>query len=235
MNDIPQMIREYLARKPDDCDQHERRVLNRIAADHRAHAAINAVTKSTDEIWHLVAICIDAEMVMRKFRVVLNEERDTVERLRRHRQSVEDLKNFLDQAAKWSEHPMVFWLAVSEQESTAYRDTLNRIAALIERRQQTAEEVALQLVVTRKSATKSAAETAAIGWLAEHVAHTFDKPFAQEVAILAEVALGIGEVSEDRVRAALKPRRRRKWNVDPTKKRLGNWCVQLLNIARTHQ
>ena len=72
----------------------------------------------------------------------------------------------------------------------------------------------LQLGVTRKSATKSAAETAAIGWLAEHVVLTFDKPFAQQVATLAEVALGIGEVSEDRVREALKTRRRREQQVE---------------------
>jgi hypothetical protein len=63
--------------------------------------------------------------------------------------------------------------------------------------------------VTRKSATTSAAATAAIGELAQHVATIFDKPHASHVATLAEVVFDIGEVSENRVRQALKARNRR--------------------------
>jgi hypothetical protein len=235
MNDIPQMISEYLAANPDECDQDSRRVLNRIAADPRAHTAINTIAKSTDEIWQLLELCTLAEMVMGKFHVVLTEERGTVERLRRHRQSVDDLRHLIDQASEHSEHPMVDWLAIpeTEQERVVLQDmlnsgaalvqqtpvelesadyfrlALNRISALIDLRQQAADGAALQLGVTRKSASKSAAKKAAIGYLATGVVLYFNKPFAQQVAVLAEVALGIGEISEDRVREALKTRRRR--------------------------
>jgi hypothetical protein len=204
------MIAKYLAETANEPepDEHGRRVLNRIAADCRAHDALNAIAKTSDKIWKLISLCMYAELLARKFPKLLAEERGMVERLRRHQQSVEDLRQFLDQAIRWHEDPIVDWLAIPEQESAAYRDALTGIAALIELRQRTAEETVLRLGATRKSTSKSAAETAAIGWLADWVVHLTGKPFAQQVAFLAEVALDIGEVSEDRVRGALKARRR---------------------------
>jgi hypothetical protein len=204
------MIAEYLAETANEPepDEHGRRVLNRIGADPRAHEALNASGKTRDKIWKLISLCIYAELVAREFPKLLTEERGMVERLDRHQRSVEDLKQFLDQAVMWRKNPIVDWLAIPEQENVANRDALNRIAALTDLRRRTVDDVVLRLGATRKSASKSAAETAAIGWLADWVAHLTGKPFAQQVAILAEVALDIGEVSEDRVRGALKARRR---------------------------
>ena len=95
-----------------------------------------------------------------------------------------------------------------EKGADYYQDALDRIAALIEERQQSTDRVLCEFGVNRKSHTKEAAETAAIGWLAEQVDDVFGKPCARHVAVLAEVALNIDEVSEDRVREALKSRRR---------------------------
>jgi hypothetical protein len=98
-------------------------------------------------------------------------------------------------------------VAIGTTEEKRFHTALNRIAALIELRQETADIAIVDLGVTRKSGTQSAAETAAIGQLAHSVALAFDRPFATQVAVLAEVAFGIGEVSDDRVREALKARR----------------------------
>ena len=249
MSDVLKTIREYLATDPADYeqegliayDQHERRVLNRIAADPRAPAALNVIAKGTGNIWGLVELCMLAEMLARTFHELLIEERETVESLRRHRQSVEDLKEFIDQAAGHPEHPMVDWPAIPETEqgrvvlqaqlnrgaalvkqtpvelesADYFRDALNRIAALIDTRQQTADKVLSErLGANRKSAARLAAENAAIGLLVEGVVQDFGKPFAQHVAILAEVVLDVGEVSEDRVREVLKTRRRREQQVE---------------------
>jgi hypothetical protein len=208
MSGIRGMIAKYLAETANEPepDEHGRRVLQRIAADTRAHDALNTISKTRGIIWKVVSCCVHAELLARRFPKLLAEEREMVERLRRHQQSVEDLRQFLNQAIRWHEDPIVDWITIPEQESAVYRNALTGIAALIDLRQRTVEDVVLRLGATRKSANKSAAETAAIGWLADWVVHLTGKPFAQQVAVLAAVALDIDEVSEDRVRAALKAR-----------------------------
>ena len=80
------------------------------------------------------------------------------------------------------------------------------IAELIELRQQASDDAAIELGVTRKAGTNTAAATAAIGWLAEGIERLAGKPCVPQVATLAEIALAIGEVTPDRVRAARKRR-----------------------------
>jgi hypothetical protein len=87
-----------------------------------------------------------------------------------------------------------------------YRNALDCIAELIELRKEASDEVMIEIGVTRKAGTSAAAATAAIGWLAEEVERLAGKPFVPQVATLAEIALGIGEVTPDRVRAARKRR-----------------------------
>jgi hypothetical protein len=64
----------------------------------------------------------------------------------------------------------------------------------------------LELGVTRKARTNTAAATATIGWLAKGIEHLAGKPCVPQVVTLAEIALGISEVTPDRVRAARKRR-----------------------------
>lgn len=171
-----------------DYDDRHRRVGKRIDADGRARAALNAMTKNPDEVRELIALCADFEAQMLHFHVVRNAERKMAEHVRRFRQSVQHLKQYeLDQSD----------LAA-----------LDRIAAKIEQQQQQTDTILLRLGVTRKSHSKVAAENSALGALAESVVNILGKPYAPQVAILAEVAFGIGAVSEDRVRELLKARRR---------------------------
>ena len=67
------------------------------------------------------------------------------------------------------------------------------------------EATKLDLGVTRKS---SAVRAATIGWLAEKVANLAGKPLTTQVAFLADIVLNTRDVSEERVREALRSRRR---------------------------
>jgi hypothetical protein len=89
------------------------------------------------------------------------------------------------------------------------QDAIERVIKSIEKRQATVDYSKHALGVTRKSSTKTAAENAAIGWLVQMVMHNTGKPFARQVADLAEVAFDIGEITEDRVRELLKSRRKK--------------------------
>jgi hypothetical protein len=202
------------------------------------------IESPADAVWELVEQCIHATAQLETFHTLLAEEGKTVERLQRHRESVADLREFIAAASKPHENPYVDWASLQtttdpnevaemnrlaaelglgpshiayEKGADFYRDALDRIAALIEERQQSTDRAMLRFGVNRKAHTKEAAETAAIGWLAEQVENIFGKPFARQVAVLAEVALNIDEVTEDRVREVLKSRRRRQ-SVDSTAK-----------------
>jgi hypothetical protein len=236
MIDIPALITDYLATNKDDEDAYGCAVLKRIAAERQAHVALYVIAKEdVDQIWQILALCIDAEHQLRTFQSLLADERDNARQLQQHRQSIADLRKFIDQASQYPDHyPRVDWspLLATEVESVTeaeqlepvaarvkqsfptaykhsteyYRNALDCIAELIELRQQASDDATVELGVTRKSGTNSAAATAAIGWFAEYVEHLTGKPCAPQVATLAEVALGIGEVTADRVRAARKRR-----------------------------
>jgi hypothetical protein len=83
--DAREVLLEELAFHPNGChpddgslvyDQHMQRVLQRLADDGRACAAINAIAKTSSDIITLAEHCIDAELVKRTFRTVLSEERE---------------------------------------------------------------------------------------------------------------------------------------------------------------
>jgi predicted nucleotide-binding protein len=86
------------------------------------------------------------------------------------------------------------------------QDAVDYVTKLIEEQLASVEASKHDIGVTRKSSTKTAAENAAIGWLAQTVVHNTGKPFARQVAKLAEVAFDLSEVTEDRVRKVLKTR-----------------------------
>jgi hypothetical protein len=235
MIDIYALITDYLATNNDDVGTHGCAVLKRVAAERSAHVALNVIAKEdVGQIWQVLELCIEAEHRLRNFQGLLADERANAEQLQRHRQSVADLRRFIDRASRYPDHYQVDWMPISatEVESAVlmeqlkigaamvkqspsaayghsteyYKDALNHIAELIELRQQASDDAAIELGVTRKAGINTAAATAAIGWFAEYVEHLAGKPCVPQVATLAEVALGVGEVTHDRVRAARKRR-----------------------------
>jgi hypothetical protein len=173
-----------------------------VLADPRARAAISAITKTDSEIWELVKLCSQAKLQMLTFQQNLVYKRELFEYLQQHRHNVDQLRQFVAKSFRIIEN----W-PVSENEC---QQALDHIEALIGLHQQAAQSDMVDRGVTRKSKGDVAAQTAAIGWLAEQVEKTFGAPFVPQVAILAEVALGIGAVLEDRVRHALKARKQKR-------------------------
>jgi hypothetical protein len=219
MSDVLEAIKRYLAKYPDGYDQdggyarfseHDRLIIDRLAGSERALAAISAITNTDSGIWKLLEMCMQAEGLMQTFHQELAQKRERIEHLQRPRKNVEELRQFVAESFR-----IILNWPVPEAE-TKYQQALDHIDALISLRKQAAESGILDLGATRKigvikeCVAKTATKTAAIGDLAEQVAKAFGKPFAQHVAVLAEVALDIGEVPEDRVRKALKMRRQKR-------------------------
>jgi hypothetical protein len=187
MADIRKIISEYPAKATPPFAECGRRVLSNIAASQDAMAAIGRIAgDDKDLIAGVIDHCVIARGLMQKFHCLVVEKRATAEQLQRHRQSMQDLRQLI------TDH-----------------DAIDRVIKSIEKRQATVEASKHGLGVTRKSSTKTAAENAAIGWLAQMVMHNTGKPFARQVADLAEVAFDIGEVTEDRLREVLKMRRKK--------------------------
>lgn len=187
MADIRKIVSEYPLKAIARYVECERHVLSNIAASEEAMAAICRIAgDNKDLITAVIRHCVIARQVMQDFPRSVVEKRAKAEQLQRHRQSMQDLRGLI------SDHAAI-----------------DRIIKSIEERQGQVEASKHAHGVTRKSSTKTAAENAAIGWLAHMVFHNTGKPFARQVADLAEVAFDIGEVTEDRVREVLKSRRKK--------------------------
>jgi hypothetical protein len=233
---IGDVIREYAEHAGDDQDV--RAVLSRLAQDAGALDAIVAIAKEGGEVRQLLELCLRAAWELREYHAVLDQARARCESLRKHRESVDDLRRFITETAD-PYHPLVNAMPIpaTEQErsdriaaypraATAglheqraavlvpgsaeyFRDALDRLAALIELQQRAADTAPHDLAVSREAATLAAAEKAVIGRFAEQVAETFGRPHTARVATLAGAVLGIGEVEPSRVRDALSARARK--------------------------
>jgi hypothetical protein len=187
MADIRKIISELPSKATARYVECERRVLSNIAASEEAMGAISRIAgDDKDLIEAVIRHCVIARGVMQEFPCLVMEKRVTAQQLQRHRQSVQDLRRLIGD-----------------------QDAIDRVIKSIEKRQATVEASKHAIGVTRKSSTKTAAENGAIGWLARQVMHNTGKPFARQVADLAEVAFDIGGVTEDRVREVLKSRRKK--------------------------
>jgi hypothetical protein len=141
MIDIPALIAGYLeyltgyveylvANEEDDEGAPNCAVLKRIAADRRAHVALSVIAKeNVGQIRDILTLCIDAERHLRTFQSLLASERDNAKQLQQHRQSVADLRQFIDRSAQRPDHPMVDWLPIlaTEVESTTLIKQLVRV------------------------------------------------------------------------------------------------------------
>jgi len=190
MADIRKIISEYPAAHAKATASYvecERRVLSNISASENAMAAIDRIAgDNKDLIVAVISHCAIARALMQEFPYLVVKKRATAEQLQRHRQSMQDLHQLIPD-----------------------HDALDRVIKSIEKQQAKVEYSKRAFGVTRKSSTKTAVENAAIGWLAQMVMHNTGKPFARQVADLAEAAFDIGEVTEDRVRELLKTRRKK--------------------------
>lgn len=215
MSDIQKIIADYLS--SGKCDRHARSVLDCIRSEPKALKAIKAIAKNDDgKIRQVIQLCLDAELQARTAGDLLKLEREIVP----PRQAVETLKDFLDQLSKYAAHPLVAslddelskhtdrpLLGWTADDVAADRNALDHIAMLIDDwEHQVAQDTRTALGVTREAL--SGVKPAAIGRLADAVAHLAGKPFTKHVVALAEIALGIDTVTTTQVSETLRSRRR---------------------------
>jgi hypothetical protein len=206
MIEIPPEIMTWSAALAANAEPHGLRVLERLKEDPRACEAMDAICGGDSAANRaLLFTCMAAELLARTFNRRVSEERRTKERIRRLRTQLGELRAFCDELEQPPDLVQAY-VAISEQQKTAVRNSLLLFEGIIAAREETVERNLLLWSITRKSgsANREAAELAAIGWIAAQVHHTAGQPMAKEVAVLAEAALGIRDVSVDRVHRGFK-------------------------------
>jgi hypothetical protein len=193
-----------------DLDTQGQAVLDRLLADDRAGDAFAAIAPDYENARWLIFDGIKADALARTFGERIACEREMVQRLDRLDVAVSDLDKFWKEVSTPPDDPFAAWQTVSDEDAATVRRALYALSCAIAGRRRIASETPLRLGATRKTKA-AAAQIAAIGWLADGVQRITQQPHTGHVAILAEIALGIGEVSEERVRKALRTRRNREW------------------------
>ena len=210
-------------------DQNAKRVLARLKADDRVPEALAAIAKSESDLNRLLSGCLESDELLRTFGETLNKERRIIEQAKRLQLNLEELKTFFDEELWSYDHAKIgatlkdrtyidrlsARISIDNQDIQMINHSIYVFKELIADRQRVASETILRFGATRKSArsNKNAAQTAAIGWLAEAVERIAGRPLTRHAAVLAEATLAIRDITEDRVREALRTRRR-EWRAD---------------------
>ena len=191
-------------------NQLRRVVLTRLKDDLRIPETITKIARTLSDRKMLLSACFDAEHLKRTFSKRVAEERRMPERQRTLIKQVRELRQFVDEIVHPAD-PLESWFILPDGMKTAEQDALGEIEEWIERRSETAVTNLRRLGATRKSApkNKTAGENVAIGLIADAVHVIAGKPLTQHAKVLAEAALGLDELSEERVREARRSRQQK--------------------------
>jgi hypothetical protein len=201
----------YRAAAGDHRDPKAAAVLDRLSSDERAAAAFAEFGLDEGGAHTILTTCLQADELRRTFeghvRTMLDEQRKDG-RLDRLCKAVEELRLFANELNRHPDDRLSASLRYDPSVITEVKHGLYYLADAIEARRRIAKETVRRLGATRKMFDAGkAAETAAIRWLAEGVGRCCGRPCLRAAADLAEATLG-GEVTIDRVRGALRTRRR---------------------------
>jgi hypothetical protein len=228
---VAETIDRYFTANAASLDENAKRVFGRLKADDRVPEALASIAKSESDLNRLLRGCLEADELSRTFREKLNNERRIVERAKRLQLKLSELRFDLDELEAlfdeeiWSYNQVTLatilkpgksidrlsaHILLPDQEVEKVNHAFYILKESIADRKQIASETILRFGATRKSArtNENAAQTAAIGWLAEAVERVASKPCTRHAAVLAEATLAIRDITEDRVREALRTRRR---------------------------
>ena len=224
----PETEDRFFRANAESLDENAKRVFGRLKADYRVPEALAAIAKSENALNSLLTGCLESAELSRTFSETLNKERGIIVRANRLKLNVDELETFLNEEI-WSYdettgkivktsksiNRLATFGALSNREFEKINLALNVLKKIIAGRQRVASETIFRFGATRKSArtNKNAAQTAAIGWLAEAVERIAGRPLTRHAAVLAEATLAIRDITEDRVREALRTRRR-EWRAD---------------------
>jgi hypothetical protein len=190
-------------------DQPALAVLQRLFESNLAADAVAAITDDCRVILRILGACLDCELHCRVFNRDVTLELEMPKRLDALSQAVADLWAFIEELAAGPPHRLAAYVLLEPGDREYLGVALGRLKGLIEGRRRIAAETPLRMGATNK--LREGDETAAIGWLAEGIARVTGRPHYQHVARLAEVVLRAKDITDDRVREALRTRRGRSW------------------------
>jgi hypothetical protein len=176
--------------------------------------ALNALAKMrlTDaQLRKIIASFIQAVEVKKRFKLKMAQEGAALRRTPKLAKAVADLRKFVDEVTASPADRISARIPVTAEEKRAYLQALYEIGRLIEFRVRIAQETPRRIGATRKSSSKEAEENAAIGWLAASIKRITGRAWTSQSRLLAGILLGIPEVSEDRLRGALRNFTDREW------------------------
>ena len=215
----PTLLDEAIYRlkaSPAPLDANALAVLARLHADDRTPDALAAITDQATVADRIVACCIQSDVMRRDFPRMVETERQMAPRYDRQpsrtdalRKAVKDIDAFVAEVAVGPRNSLSAYIALQPGEGDHLRKALGLISGLIDARERVAAETLPRIGATNKS--EGGADTAAIGWLAQGVKMITKQPHTRHVAVLAQAILDQPDVSEDRVRAALRSREKRDW------------------------
>jgi hypothetical protein len=226
---VPQTVDRFITANAASFDENAKRVFGRLKADDRVPEALAAIARSESDVDRLLSGCLESDELSRTFGETLDKERRIIEQTNRLQLNLEELKTFFHEEL-WSYEQAKIGttlkdrtyidrlsarISIDSQDIQMINHSIYVFKELIADRQRVASETILRFGATRKSArsNKNAAQTAAIGWLAEAVERIAGRPLTRHAAVLAEATLAIRDITEDRVREALRTRRR-EWRAD---------------------
>jgi hypothetical protein len=204
-------------------DQSDKRVFGRLMSNDRSLEALAAITKTDSDLNRVLLACLQSEDLARTFHKRLANECEVIKRAEKLKKSITELASFLDQETSQSNLGRIrndrlsAVITLHNDDKEKVLQAFDIVADVISARRRVASETLLRYGKTRNSAPKNkkAAQTAAIGWLAEAIEKIAGKPLTRHVAVLAEAILGLRDVvTIERVREALKTRSARDWRGD---------------------
>jgi hypothetical protein len=186
-------------------------VLDRLSRDDRAAAAFAELDLDEAGARKILTACIEADELHRNFEGHISTMLDELRkdgRLDRLSKAIADLQCFAKELNRQPDDRLSASLIYDLFTISEMNHGLYCLNNAIEARRRIAKETVQRLGATRKKLNDGkAAETAAIGWLAEGVRRCCGRAHFRAAADLAEATLG-GEITIDRVREAWRTRQR---------------------------
>jgi len=211
-NRLKDALATFRATAGDDLDPKAAAVLDRLAVDERAAGAFAELDLNEAGAAKILTACIQAEELRRTFQDHIDlhtkSEGGKGGWLVRLSKAVAELRRFVGQLDRPPDDRLSASLRYDPSIIEEMKRGLYYIDDAIKARRTIAKETIPRLGATRKSVDSGkAAETAAIGCLAEGVRRCCGRPHRRAATDLAEVVLGC-EVTIDRIREADRTRQR---------------------------
>ena len=189
-----------------EVDDEIRVALERVATSNNALRILGDMDLTDSQHSRLVSSFIGAVQIKGEFSAILREGAETLKETPGLLKSVSDLQGFLQKLSAQMPGGIRATISFVSEENLRLRRALAEIEKLIELHERTARETPGRIGATRKSKGKVARENAAMGWLAAGIKHITKRPWLRETCVLAETLLEIPEISEERLRRALRNR-----------------------------